>query len=1020
MKRYFLYGIIAFFSLGLNAQVTQNISHSQKLYEQAKEYYDNGLYLECKATLKDYFYQNKNEILEREKQTEAELMYAISSVKAGTDDGERLLLSFIQNHQPEKIAQDALIQLGDYYFNQNQYQQALEYFEKVDATTLGTEDEGAFRFKKGYCHYMQDDDEAAAIEWNTGRNIDHLYYYETNYYYGILAFKKGKYEEALHAFEKANAKNDYATVIPYYQSMIYFEQADYEQVIAITDKVFEGGKKTVKYENINELHHLRGKAFFELEDYESALPHLVTFEQEAKELRAQDLYQVAYTRYQNGKYRAAIQNFEELKNEDSPLGQNVLYNLANSYLEQNNRLSARNAFQGAAKMDYNLQIKEISNFQYGKLSYELGFDRAAIEAFQNVAPASKYYGESQQLLSKVFLNTRDYDKALELMDAISYKTPDIQQAYQKVAYYKGISLFNDGKTEESKKYFRMSIVNAPDQNTKAMALFRLGEIAHKEKRYTDSYSEFKQYQAVVSPSISEDAAPYLANYIQGYNALKLKDYANASTYFVNSLNGILDQWESIGKGEIRERIFPDALLRAGDSYFKQNDYENALAYYQTSIKYGYLGSDYAFYQQARIQGLLGDYNAQVASFQKLNQLYPNSNYADDALYNLGDTYFRLGNPVLAEETLMTLIQKNNNSNLISKTYLLLGLINFNNNQKAKAQQYYEAVFKASPSEDDYSSALKALEEIYLDNNNPEGFIDFKKNELGIQINEEDKEILLFQSAENQYESGNIEGAIIGYGKYISKYPNGRFVSQAHYYRGESHVIQKEYEKAFPDYEQVVAGGNSPYYLNALYKAATIAFNIDQYQKANLYYKTLIGLTNDENQKLEANMGLLISSYALDDAEGTYSAADYVVNNTTATEAQKLKAHFLKAKMALVKEDKNTALTHFAFSSNQNNEEGAESKYHVAYLLYEMGDYASAKEKVMYHLKSSKTYTAWVVNGLFLLSDIALAQEDLFSARAAIETILENYSDVQTQQMAEDKLAIIKTKEAESSRIVPEE
>jgi ATP/maltotriose-dependent transcriptional regulator MalT len=77
---------------------------------------------------------------------------------------------------------------------------------------------------------------------------------------------------------------------------------------------------------------------------------------------------------------------------------------------------------------------------------------------------------------------------------------------------------------------------------------------------------------------------------------------------------------------------------------------------------------------------------------------------------------------------------------------------------------------------------------------------------------------------------------------------------------------------------------------------------------------------------------------------------------------------------------------------------------------------------MAHLKKSKNYESWVARGLVLLSDIAFEQGDLFNARAALETLIENYKNPDDQGIigtAKAKLATIAAKEGEGSRIIPE-
>jgi tetratricopeptide (TPR) repeat protein len=90
--------------------------------------------------------------------------------------------------------------------------------------------------------------------------------------------------------------------------------------------------------NRSELNQLVGQAYFEKGDFKRALPYLEFAATNGARLRPADYYQLGYTQYQNGFYKQAIENFEQLSKQDSLLGQNGLYHLGDSYLRTNNRL----------------------------------------------------------------------------------------------------------------------------------------------------------------------------------------------------------------------------------------------------------------------------------------------------------------------------------------------------------------------------------------------------------------------------------------------------------------------------------------------------------------------------------------------------------------------------------------------------------------------------------------------------------------------------------------------------------
>lgn len=240
------------------------------------------------------------------------------------------------------------------------------------------------------------------------------WYAPANYYYGCCAFFEGKYDDAAKAFARCEQSDKYKTAVPYYLTQIYAAQKNY-------DKVISYGAVKAKDTNVKnraEINQLVGQAYYERGDYKSAMPYLEFAAKNGAPLRPSDYYQLGYSQYQNGYYKPAIDNFEQLTKQDSVLGQNGLYHLGDCYIRTKNKFNARNAFGQAASMNYDKSVKEDALFNYAKLSYELKFDRDAIDALQRINSTSKYYEDAQALMSEVFLNTRDYDRAIATLESV--------------------------------------------------------------------------------------------------------------------------------------------------------------------------------------------------------------------------------------------------------------------------------------------------------------------------------------------------------------------------------------------------------------------------------------------------------------------------------------------------------------------------------------------------------------------------------------------------------------------------
>ncbi len=858
------------------SQVSQSYPFQERLFYKGQNFYEEGLYLQARETLNKY-------LLKRVGKTDAssirimlaELMLAKGAIMIDLDEGELLMENFHRKYAPEKISQEALFNMAEFYFDSKIYKESISYYDLVDTTHLSEEEKNSLFFKRGYAHYTRKDSGNANRDFSYLNDRENNYKENANYYLGIISFGKKDYESSLEYFEKAKGKKEYDPVIPYYQTQIHFALEDYDEVIEVGKEALSS-KKKIEYPT--EINQLVGKSYFEKEQYYEALPYLEKFESDAEELRAQDLYQVAYTRYKSGRYDKAIETFEELKNVKSELGQNSLFILANSYLKKGDKTSARNAFSGASKLPYDSEIQRESNFQYAKLSYDQGFDREAIDALRRVDLQDSNHTEAQRLLTNIFMSTKDYDRAINQMESMGNKSNELKNAYQKVTYYKGVELFNDNRFEASKNYLNKSIENSVSDQMKAAAVFRLGEIEYKLENHTESASHLLRFNEMAKgmDNLPEESSLYMSDYILGYNYMKLEKFDFAGIHFNNSINGMIDNWKKIESKEIKSIIFPDAILRGGDSHFNQNLYTEAIKLYQTSVQYKYPGYDYALFQKARILGVQGHKIDQVAALTTLTEELPDSPYRDDALFLLGKTYVSEGQFDKAEVAIYELVSEySEKSNLINKGFLLLGLINYNQNEPENALKYYEATCVNNPTEGELNSALKSIQEIYVDLNNPEGFIDFKERVLGQTVSNDDKENLVYNSGEMQYESGNYPGAIESYTKYINSYPNGKYILQAYYNRAESHLANSRYAEALPDYDFVISKGNSGLYEKSLVKASKISYNsLEDFAKSYNYYSALTKVASNDDLKFEAQLGALRSAYRIGLTEGIYTSAGH--------------------------------------------------------------------------------------------------------------------------------------------------
>jgi TolA-binding protein len=123
-----------------------------------------------------------------------------------------------------------------------------------------------------------------------------------------------------------------------------------------------------------------------------------------------------------------------------------MYLLGDSYLKLGNKSGARNAFLFCSLNSSDDQQKEVSKFNYAKLSVELGYTDVALtelKSFTASYPNSGYATEAKELLVNVLSNTNNYAEALNLIESLQSQSEIVKKAYPKILYGRAVELVND-------------------------------------------------------------------------------------------------------------------------------------------------------------------------------------------------------------------------------------------------------------------------------------------------------------------------------------------------------------------------------------------------------------------------------------------------------------------------------------------------------------------------------------------------------------------------------------------------
>ncbi len=149
--------------------------------------------------------------------------------------------------------------------------------------------------------------------------------------------------------------------------------------------------------------------------------------------------------------------------------------------------------------------------------------------------------------------------------------------------------------------------------------------------------------------------------------------------------------------------------------------------------------------------------------------------------------------------------------------------------------------------------------------------------------------------------------------------------------------------------------------------------------------------NPQN-RLTSLKGELRSSYQLGDAQKTISAANKISNADNIPEELLREAIFMRAKANYSLNNFNEALADFRRTAIEvASEEGAESKYRVADLLYRQDKLTEAEQVITEFIDQNTPHQYWMARVFLLLADISIKKGDTLQARGTLLGLKDYYT-----------------------------
>ncbi|MBL4605263.1 MAG: tetratricopeptide repeat protein [Flavobacteriaceae bacterium] len=746
---------------------------------------------------------------------DADYFDAMCSIRLNQTNADKKVLKFVENHPNSNKKDKAYFNVGNYYFANKKAAYALKWYSKVNLEALSDGNRKELNFKMGYAFLSTRNLDLAKNKFVTLIN-DPKYGNDSRYYFGYISYKQEDYEVAEKTLQEIADDQAYKSEVTYYLLDISFKAGRFEKCIEVGKKLLENAKPKEK----SEISKIIGESYFNLKQYEESIPYLREYRGKKGKWNNTDYYQLGYAYFKQNDFENAVRNFNRIIDQKNNVSQKAYYNLGECYIYLEKKPEALNAFKSASELSFDLKVKEDAALNYAKLSYEEGNPYKSVaevlQDFLKTYPKSPSYAEINGLVITSYLYQQDYQGALDYLS--KKRSKENIALTSEVSLYRGIQLFNLNKLQESLPFFIVG-QKSKDQVVLSKAHYWEAETHYRLGDFQKALTKFIAFKKNNNPNNDDEFI--LLDYNIGYSNFKLKNYAEAVESFRNFVQ----------KKNIDPSLKDDATIRFGDSYYAIKNYRQAIATYKKVVdKYG-TGADYAQYQMAMSHGFINQNEDKITQMESLITNFEMSNFRDDALFQLGNTYTAQKENEEAHGAYKRLFDNFPRSSYNPRALLRNGLLYYNDNENEKALTNYKQIVAKFPNSSQAKEAVSNAERVHIDLGTVDEYAVWVKGITFMDVKNADIEDSMYESAENKFLENDVQKAIEGFGKYVKAFPNGLHALQANFYLAQLLVKINNHEAAMPSYLYVITQAQSEFSEEALNKLSQIYLEKEEWVNA---------------------------------------------------------------------------------------------------------------------------------------------------------------------------------------------
>ena len=936
----------------------------------------------------DYNFQGvADQARQAEENEESTWLRAVAAMYTDNEDAYGLLTMFLEKYPASPLRLQARMALADLDFADGLYADALAKYIDIGADSFAEPLADKLALRRAYCRIMLGDYNRAEEDLMTLAQSPELAP-TALFYRAYLAYAQHQYDKAKEMFAQCDRTTYPGSASAYYEMQINFAEGQY-------DRALERAMTLLSTPGMGdydaESNRIAGESLYNLGRADEGLPYLWTYASMVETPTPSALYILGVSEFDRGEWDNAVKLLQRAVPAGNAMGQSAYLLLGQAYLQRGDNDAAVMAFEQAYRQNFDRKVQETAFYNYavatvkgGKVPF--GSSVSLMENFLKEFPNSSYAPKIEEYLVNGYMTENDYEHALEALDRLKHKTPELEGARQRVLFVLGTREYQAGNYRLAEEHLRRAATldgEGTDASLRAQSHLWIGDCLMRNGDYAAAARQYQDF--LTSPSTAGSAATYnrmVAEYNLGYALYNSKNYKGAEADFKAAL-------ELGRKTSAQPSVLADIQNRMADCRYYTGDYTAAANLYNQAYVQKPENGDYSLFQLAMVRGVQGNYADKIARIDDLVTRFPGSSLIPAAMLEKAQSQVALGNTEAAEATYQALTEQYPETPAGRNGSLQMAMTLLQSGRRDAAVNAYKAVISDYPTSSEAVVASEDLKTIYANEGHLADYVDFMNSVPNApKIERSDLETAAFEAAQSQY-ADNGKTELIE--RYLQDYPDGINRPQALYYIAEASYKSGNYANTVTRAAEVVSRyPHSESARYALLLKAEAESAQGKHEAALVDYRALEQNASDVQTVEKSRLGILRSASVLGRNNEVIELSEDMLASASSNDVRNEVNYRRALALEGLKRYKEADRLFIALSQNPSDLYGAMGAVAYGQSLLNRGMTDAAANVVNNFIDADPPHQYWLARGFILYSDVLRRQGKNFEADEYLRSLRDHY------------------------------